>query len=63
MCIVAMLKDRQELEVILNNLIIKNNDLRVVSNAIKDLFLSKGMPIADFTDAWTQRKEVNNFTR
>lgn len=54
-----MLKDRQELEVILNNLIIKNNDLRVVSNAIKDLFLSKGMPIADFTDAWTQRKELN----
>lgn len=55
-----MLKNREELEKILHNLILENSDLRIASNTIKKLFLDKGISASEFNDIWTLRKSLDS---
>lgn len=55
-----MLKNREELEKILHNLILENSDLRIASNTVKKLFLDKGISASEFNDIWTFRKSLDS---
>jgi len=55
-----MLRNRIELEKELNEIITINQDLRVASNAVKNLFIEKGISVAEFNDIWTKRKSLND---
>jgi hypothetical protein len=53
-----MLKERKELENVLSKLIIENNNFRATTNAVKQSFIDRNIPVADFMELWTQRKPL-----